>query len=57
MNPFADHPAITPQLGLPLLFVGQAQKEFFVNQSLAVIDAVMARSVAGTLATPPRDGA
>lgn len=53
MSAFADYPATTPQLGLPLLFVGQAQKEFFVNQSLAVIDALMGHSVAGALASPP----
>ncbi|MFN3991015.1 MAG: DUF2793 domain-containing protein [Erythrobacter sp.] len=53
MSPFADYPATTPHLGLPMLFVGQAQKEFFVNQSLAVIDALAGQSVVGEAASPP----
>lgn len=32
---------------------GQAQKEFFVNQSLAVLDALTPRAVVATLAEPP----
>lgn len=42
-------------LNLPLLFAGQAQKEFFVNQSLAMIDALIPRTVIGTAAIPPID--
>jgi hypothetical protein len=53
MNAFATYSSTTPHLGLPLLFVGQAQKEFFVNQSLSVIDALLGRSVVAALATPP----
>lgn len=53
MSAFADYPATTLHLGLPMLFVGQAQKEFFVNQSLAVIDALAGQSVVGEAASPP----
>ena len=55
MSAFAEYSAITPRLGLPLLYVGQAQKEFFVNQSLSVIDALIGQSVAAGLAEPPAD--
>lgn len=55
MSAFADYPAITPHLGLPLLYVGQAQKEFFVNQSLSVIDALIGQSAVAGLAEPPAD--
>ncbi|MFL0672285.1 MAG: DUF2793 domain-containing protein [Erythrobacter sp.] len=34
---------------------GQAQKEFFVNQSLSVLDALAGQSVTGALANPPAD--
>lgn len=53
-------PASTPNAGLPLLFAGQAQKEFFVNQSLAILDALAPRAVDATQAAPPaqpQDGA
>ncbi|MFN4020652.1 MAG: DUF2793 domain-containing protein [Erythrobacter sp.] len=46
-------PAATPNAGLPLLFAGQAQKEFFVNQSLAILDALASRTVIATLSGPP----
>jgi hypothetical protein len=43
----------TPALGLPLLIAGQAQKEFFVNQALCLLDALHARSVSASQAGPP----
>lgn len=43
----------TPLLGLPLLFAGQAQKEFFVNQAFAVLDGLHARAVTASQAAPP----
>lgn len=55
MSTFANFPSTTPRLGLPFLFVGQSQKEFFVNQALAVIDALLQQSINGTLAAPPPD--
>lgn len=45
----------TRNAGLPLLFSGQAQKEFFLNQSLVVFDAVLPKTVQGVVETPPED--
>ncbi|MEL7218329.1 MAG: DUF2793 domain-containing protein, partial [Pseudomonadota bacterium] len=47
----------TNTLSLPLLFPGQAQKEFYVNQSLTLIDALLHRTVLATLASPPANAA
>ncbi len=46
-------PSVTPHFGLPLLFSGQAQKEFFLNQSLTLIDALLQQSVLDSLPSPP----
>jgi len=43
----------TNALGLPLLFAGQAQKEFFLNHALNLLDALMTRVVVASLASPP----
>ncbi len=43
----------TPNIGLPLLIAGQAQKEFFLNQSLAIMDSLHRRSVTASQAAPP----
>jgi Protein of unknown function (DUF2793) len=43
----------TPALGLPLLFAGQAQKEFVVNEALCLLDALHARAVIASQPTPP----
>ena len=51
--------SVTPRFGLPLLFVGQAQKEAYVNEAHALADAVMHCAVNGELPAPPdaaRDG-
>jgi hypothetical protein len=48
-------PALTPRFGLPFLFAGQSQKEFFVNQSLALIDVLLQPSVAASLYAPPSE--
>lgn len=47
----------TPALGLPLLFAGQAQKEFFVNEALSLLDALHARAVTASRTTPPPSAA
>lgn len=47
--------AATPNIALPLLIAGQAQKEFFVNQALSVLDALQPQTVVGSQPTPPVD--
>lgn len=47
---FADS---SPRWSLPLLFAGQAQKEIFVNEALARLDALLHAVVEGEAATPP----
>lgn len=43
------------RFGLPLLFAGQTQKEFFLNEALARIDALLHMSVLGEADIPPAD--
>ena len=43
----------TPRFELPLLFAAQAQKEAFVNEALARIDAVLHPAVLGERSAPP----
>ena len=43
----------TTQFGLPLLFSGQSQKEFYVNQSFVTIDALLSQSVTASQDAPP----
>lgn len=46
-------PAVTSALALPLLIAGQAQKEFFVNEALCLLDALHARAVIASQPAPP----
>jgi hypothetical protein len=46
-------PSLTPVIGLPLLIAGQAQKEFFVNQALCLLDALHPRMVRASQSEPP----
>lgn len=45
--------ARTARLDLPYLFPGQAQKEAFVNEAFARLDALLPGSVIGAATTPP----
>ncbi len=48
-------PSTTANLSLPMLFAGQAQKEFALNQSLLIIDALLQKNINATLAVPPQN--
>lgn len=43
----------TPRFGLPYLFAGQAQKEGFVNELAARVDALLHGAIEAEAATPP----
>jgi Protein of unknown function (DUF2793) len=43
----------TARFDLPLLFAGQTQKETFVNESLARLDALLCLAIEGEQAAPP----
>ena len=43
----------TPRLGLPLLFAGQTQKEGFLNETAARIDALMCLAIEDEASSPP----
>ena len=50
-----DFTSTTARHALPFLFPGQAQREFFVNESLARIDMLLHPSIKGEAASPPSD--
>ena len=45
--------SVTPRFALPLLFAGQAQKEFFVNEALLRADLLLHCVVEEEVASPP----
>ena len=46
-------PSITPRLSLPLLYVGQTQKEVTVNESLLSADFLIDSAIEGVASSPP----
>lgn len=49
--------SVTSNFSLPLLFSGQAQKEFFINEALALIDALLQFAVNSSIGDPPANPA
>lgn len=49
----ATFPSVSTKLALPFLYPAQAQKEFFLNEALARLDAAVHPAVSGESATPP----
>lgn len=49
--------AVTAHASLPLLFAGQSQKEFFVNQALTILDAMTQQAVVASVPQPPSNAA
>jgi hypothetical protein len=50
-------PSTTNRFLLPLLSVGQAQKEVFINQALSILDIVLQGAVNGSVSAPPAEPA
>lgn len=45
----------TSRFGLPFLFSGQAQKEFYINEAFALVDALLQPVVEGLANSPPAE--
>ena len=46
-------PSTSARFGLPFLYPAQTQKEFFINEALAKLDAVIHPVIAGAATEPP----
>lgn len=53
----ASLPSTTARFALPLLFPGQSQREFAINEALARCDALLHASITGEASTPPSNPA
>lgn len=53
MSDLITFSSVTPIAGLPLLVPGQAQKEFFINQALGILDVLQTRTVLASQPAPP----
>ena len=49
-NAFEDR---SPRFGLPFLFPGQAQREFYLNESMARLDMLLHPAIEGRVSFPP----
>lgn len=53
MNQPIDYLSVSPHFELPFLFAGQAQKELFVNEAMARVDALLHPIAEGFASAPP----
>ena len=54
MTRLVTFPSTTPRLALPLLHVGQTQKEITVNESILSADFLIDSAIEGVVSSPPQ---